>query len=127
MARKYNNAPTKDEFGRPLGYRDGNRWIWNPTSAPYRLKRLTLQGTRGSLTPYTTGTFLKPKAGPRGGKGYQVCYRQVWFVNGLFCRVAKFKDEVEGWYRYFEPITGEVWNRYDKSEEHYELRGGVLV
>lgn len=124
------NKPTKDENGRPLGYSENGHWIWLPRNTKFRTKALTLGGATGRLIPYTTGTFMRPEAGPRGGRGYRICYRQVWYVNGLFCRVANVPHEVDGrveWTREFDPIDGEVWNRYDEAEtDHYQLTGGVL-
>lgn len=109
----------------------GKRYVYPSKVGRYYARRRVLEGKQGTLLPYTTGTFLKPAIGPRGGKAYRECYRQTWWCEGRVCRIANVRHEHEdgtvSWTREFQPITNEVYNRYDTSEPHYRLYEGVLM
>lgn len=125
------NTPTHDGMGRPLGYHNGKHWVWTATNGRYSCKRRTFDTPTGeqvaSLLPYTYGMFLKPTTGPRGGRAYKECYRQLWWHDGHVCKVGKQRDEQGQWHRTLEPYSGYCWNRYDATESRYVMNDGVPI
>lgn len=100
----------------------------------YYSRRRVVNGVRGTLLPYTTGTFKHYCKGPRGGKALKECYRQTWWADGRVCSIKSVcyeepSDEAPKgkWRKEFVPLSGEVYNRYDTSEPHYKLYEGVLM
>lgn len=104
------------------------RYIYPATTPKYYPKQRTVGGERGTLLPYTSGDFLKPCKGPRGGKAYKRCYRQLWWAGGKVCKIARVLDERGEWHHMFKPFTGGCWNRHDHSEKLiHTIDDGILV
>ena len=129
--------PTKDEFGRPLGYRNGNWWIWLPKRRDFKVKRRSFDTYDGkhvtaSMLPYTYGVFTRHAEGPRGGKALQEHYRNLWYHDGTVYYLHKMMPTDEdkrggSWPRVLMPYSGKIWNPYDADEPSFDLRDGKLV
>ena len=106
-------------------------YIYPAKIGRYYARRRVVDGVRGTLLPYTTGTFKHYTTGPRGGKALKECYRQTWWANDRVCRIKNVRYEHEdgtvSWCREFVPITADVYNRSDASEVRYRIRDGLLV
>lgn len=79
-----------------------------------------------TLTPLTSGTFLKPCKGPRGGRAYKTCYRQLWMRDGKLYRAAKTEFAPNDWGYTLIPFSGTAYNRYDLEQKAVTYSDGVL-
>ena len=114
--------------------REERCYIWKINNPKFHRKTQVLDGVRGTLLPYVdSDPFLRPgEVGPRGGRAYLECYRQIWWAGGRFCVVknvclVKPSPLTKGEYvRRFVPADGiTVFNRYDNDDETYTLVGGM--
>lgn len=110
----------------------GKRYVYPATTSKFVRRHKTLMfedmtECRAELTPYTYAEFMKPCTGPRGGKAYKRCYRDVWCVDGILYRLAKGRTEDGEWYRYLAPLSGNVWDRYATGLEPAVLKDGLAV
>lgn len=78
-------------------------------------KTINGETLHATLSPLTSGTFLKPCKGPRGGRAYKTCYRQLWIVDGALYRAIK-TEFAPGEYGYtLAPFSGSAYDRYDTA------------
>ena len=110
----------------------GNRYIYPASSPKFVRRNKTMRladGTerRATLTPYTYGEFLKPCAGPRGGKAYKTCYRAVWECDGILYALSKGRTEQGEWVRFLVPLTAAVWDRYGTGLPTAQFENGIAV
>jgi hypothetical protein len=71
-------------------------------------------GTSGHAleTRYTYQRARRPVCGPRGGRAYQIFYRQAYYADGIFYRMANHRDERGAWRNILVPIDGRLWDAY---------------
>lgn len=135
--------PTKDEWGRPLGYRKGTYWIWLPTLPrrkdgslrAFRHETKSIDGERGTLIPYTYKKGTRRAEGPRGGKAKQEFYFRLYNVvrdgENVVCRfrheLLDVTDDGLSYHDWWEPFTGMVWNYYEEEGMSYQLVDGHVV
>lgn len=109
----------------------GRMYVYPAKVGAFYARRRVVNGVRGTLLPYTTGTFRRPAVGPRGGKALRECFHQLWWVDGKVCSITNVPHETRDgamtWQYEFRPVTATVYNRYDADEPRHRLYAGVLV
>lgn len=101
-------------------------------SAPFYARRKSFRMLDGetvtaTLTPLTSGTFLKPCKGPRGGRAYKTCYRQLWDINGVICSAAKQEFAPNDYGYTLKPYTGGAYDRYDTDAAPVTFANGIYA
>lgn len=90
----------------------------------FRFRKVIFEdGTSGHAleTRYTYQQARHPVCGPRGGRAYQLFYRQAYYADGVFYRMANRRDDGGAWRNVLVPIDGPLWDAYPIQTERESL------